>query len=62
MHDIFEGHMQEPEAQAQLAEAIEIVSRRKVALLCYEGDAKGCHRTILANRIREALGCEVVDL
>lgn len=62
MHDIFEGHMQEPEAQAQLAEAIEIVSRRKAALLCYEGDAKGCHRTILAHRIRDALGCEIVDL
>jgi uncharacterized protein (DUF488 family) len=62
MHDIFEGHMQEPEAQAQLAEATEIVSRRKAALLCYEADAKGCHRTILANWICEALGCEIVDL
>lgn len=62
MHEIFEAHMLEPEAQAELAQAIDIVSRKRAALLCYEADARGCHRTILAERIREALGCEVVDL
>ena len=62
MHEIFEHHMQEPEAQVELAEAIQIAKGRKAALLCYEAEAKGCHRTILAHRIRDAIGCEIVDL
>jgi uncharacterized protein (DUF488 family) len=62
MHAIFEAHMLEPEALAELARAIDITSRRRAALLFYEADARGCHRTILADRIREAIGCEVVNL
>nr|MEA2799749.1 hypothetical protein [Phenylobacterium sp.] len=63
MHEIFEEHMAEPGAQVELAKATEIVrGDKKVALLCYEADAAGCHRTILANRICEALGCEIENL
>ncbi len=62
MHEIFEAHMAEPGAQLELAKATEIAAERKAALLCYEADAAGCHRTILANRIRDALGCEIVNL
>ena len=63
MHRIFEAHMAEPGAQVELAKATEIVrGDRKVALLCYEADAAGCHRTILANRICETLGCEIENL
>jgi uncharacterized protein (DUF488 family) len=63
MHEVFEAHMAEPGAQVELAKATEIVrGDRKVALLCYEADAAGCHRTILANRICEALGCEIENL
>jgi uncharacterized protein (DUF488 family) len=62
MRRIFEAHMLEPESQAQLAEAIDIASRKRAALLCYEADAKGCHRAIVADLVREALGCEVADL
>jgi uncharacterized protein (DUF488 family) len=63
MHRIFEDHMTEPGAQVELAKATEIVrGDKKVALLCYEADAAGCHRTILANRIRDALGCEIENL
>jgi uncharacterized protein (DUF488 family) len=63
MHRIFEEHMAEPAAQVELAKATEIVrGDKKVALLCYEADAAGCHRTILANRISEALGCEIENL
>ncbi|HEV7386121.1 MAG TPA: DUF488 domain-containing protein [Phenylobacterium sp.] len=63
MHRIFEDHMAEPAAQVELAKATEIVrGDKKVALLCYEADAAGCHRTILANRISEALGCEIENL
>ena len=62
MHAIFEAHMEEPAALVQLAQATEIVAAKRVALLCYEAEACGCHRTILANRIRDAIGCEIVDL
>ncbi|THD77456.1 MAG: DUF488 domain-containing protein [Phenylobacterium sp.] len=62
MHEIYEAHLAEPAAQLQLAQATEIAGQRKAALLCYEADAAGCHRRIVADRIREAIGCEVEDL
>ena len=62
MHRIFEAHLQEPAAQLALAEAAAIVQGRPSALLCYEAEAAGCHRTIVAHRIVDALGCEIEDL
>jgi uncharacterized protein (DUF488 family) len=62
MHAIFEDHLAEPGAQVELAKATELAKDRKIALLCYEANHKGCHRAILADRIREALSCEVVNL
>jgi uncharacterized protein (DUF488 family) len=62
MRSIFEAHMAEPGAQLQLAQAKEIAGERKAALLCYEADHKGCHRAIVAERIREELGCEIENL
>ncbi len=62
MHEIFEAHLEEPAAQLQFAQAAQIVADRPTALLCYEADAAGCHRRILADRLRAQLGCAVVDL
>jgi len=63
MHRIFEDHMAEPGAQLELAKATDLVrGDKKVALLCYEADAAGCHRTILAKQICATLGCELEDL
>ncbi len=62
MRAIFEDHLAEPAAQLQLAKAAEIVRERPAALLCFEADAAGCHRRIVAERLVEQLGCEVVDL
>lgn len=62
MHAIYEAHLAEPAAQLQLAQATEIATERKAALLCYEADAAGCHRRIVADRIHEATGIAVVDL
>jgi uncharacterized protein (DUF488 family) len=62
MTSIFEAHLAEPAAQLQLAQAAAIATERKAALLCYEADAAGCHRRIVAQRIRAATGCEVEDL
>jgi len=62
MREIFEAHMCEPAAQLQLAQAIEIARGRKAALLCYEADHRGCHRTIVAEHMREAAPFQVENL
>ncbi|CAN5316800.1 hypothetical protein BH11PSE2_BH11PSE2_00580 [soil metagenome] len=62
MKTIFNGHMAEPVALVELARAGEIATHRKAALLCYEADACGCHRLILAERLSKALGLEIENL
>ena len=62
MRRIFQDHMQEPEAQLALARAVEVAAERRAALLCYEADANGCHRRIVAADISDRIGCPVVDL
>ncbi len=62
MHAIYEAHLAEPSAQVELARAAEIAAGRTAALLCYEADVAGCHRMIVAERIRAAIGCEVENL
>ena len=62
MRRIFEDHLAEPSAQLQLAQAGEIAKDRKAALLCYEADPAGCHRSIVADHICEALGCRIEHL
>jgi uncharacterized protein (DUF488 family) len=62
MHAIYEGHLTEPGAQLELAQARQIARERKAALLCYEADAGRCHREIVAARICGELGCEVENL
>jgi uncharacterized protein (DUF488 family) len=62
MTAIFEEHLKEPQAQLDLAKAIEIASGKKAALLCYEAEACGCHRRIVAQRMCEAVNFEVEDL
>lgn len=61
MRRIFESHLEEPAALAQLAEAAQIARRGKAALLCYEADAAGCHRRVLTDRL-SAEGFEIEDL
>jgi uncharacterized protein (DUF488 family) len=54
MERIYAAHLTEPEAQLQLAEALDIARERSAALLCYEADATHCHRRIVAGRLVEA--------
>ncbi len=62
MREIFEAHLAEPAAQLQLAQAIEIAKDRKVALLCYEADHRGCHRSIVVEHMLEAADFAVENL
>jgi uncharacterized protein (DUF488 family) len=62
MRAIYEAHLEEPGAQLQLIQAAEIALVGKAALLCYEADAAGCHRRIVAERLEAMLAAEVEDL
>ena len=62
MNAIYSDHLKTPEAQLELAQAGEIAGARKSALLCYEADAAHCHRAIVAQRLRDAHGFDIVDL
>lgn len=62
MHRIFERQLETPEGQADLARATAIAAEAPSALLCFEADAAGCHRRIVAERIQAATGLTVADL
>ncbi len=62
MRAIFEAHLATPEAETDLARAEALVQERPAALLCFEADAAGCHRRIVAERLKAKLGLEVRDL
>ena len=62
MRRIYNDHLAEPEAQMALAQAVEISRETPTALLCFEADAAGCHRRIVAELIQLKTGCEVIDL
>ncbi len=44
---IYDGQLQLPEAMAAMAGLADLASERRTALLCYEREACGCHRTLL---------------
>jgi uncharacterized protein (DUF488 family) len=62
MRAIYSDHLAEPAAQLELAKATAVAADRRAALLCYEADAAGCHRAMVAELICAELGCEVVNL
>lgn len=62
MTAIFQDHMAELGAQLELAAAKELAAERKIALLCFEADHRGCHRKIVAEMICEDLGCKIQHL
>lgn len=62
MREIFEAHLAEPAAQFQLHEAAQLAKGRKAALLCYEAEACGCHRRVVAERLQELAPFVVEDL
>jgi len=62
MRAIFHAHLAEPAAQVALGEATALAGDGPIALLCYEHEARCCHRAIVADEIRARLKCEVVDL
>jgi uncharacterized protein (DUF488 family) len=62
MRDIFAGHMAEPASQLAFERLRQIAADRPTALLCFEADHAGCHRAVLAERLANEEGFEVVNL
>lgn len=57
---VYAGQLELPEALAQMAQLRSIAEERPTALLCFERDPSGCHRSLLVSAaLPEA---EVVDL
>lgn len=50
-----------PEGAAALEDLLELARREPVCLLCFERDAAGCHRRVIAERLAPH-GFRVVDL
>lgn len=48
---IYEGQLELPEAIAAGARLADLASEKRVALLCYEREAHGCHRTLLREAV-----------
>jgi len=57
---IYSGQLELPEAIAEGVQMLELAKERPSALLCYERDPAGCHRTLLLRAVAPA--AEVVDL
>ena len=57
---IYAGQLELPEAIAQSAEMLALAEEQPSALLCFERDPGGCHRTLLIDAV--APDAEVVDL
>jgi uncharacterized protein (DUF488 family) len=62
MRRIYAGQLETPEAELALEQALEAASEHRAALLCYEADAAGCHRTMLAERMVARTPFQVIDL
>jgi uncharacterized protein (DUF488 family) len=59
---IYDAHIKTPGAQEELDELTALVRKSRVCLLCYERDPAHCHRSRIAELIRERTGVEVKDL
>lgn len=62
MRAIFADHMAEPEAETAYQQLRGLASEKPVALLCFEAEACGCHRAVLAERLVAEDGFAVVNL
>ncbi len=62
MRAIYADQLATPEAEAAFARLAALCRARRVALLCFEAAAEGCHRRALTERLGPLLGAEIRDL
>lgn len=57
----YAGQLELPEAIAQMAELRALAEERRIALLCFERDACGCHRSLLSDALfADSERCDLV--
>lgn len=59
---IYTAHLGTAEAQTQLKELALLADGPRIALLCYEADPAGCHRTMIAQKIAKSQKSSIVHL
>jgi uncharacterized protein (DUF488 family) len=63
MRAVFTEQLATPPAQTELEALADLVrAGRRVCLLCFEADPAHCHRTLVAQALRELVPAEVHDL
>lgn len=62
MRALFSAHLREPQAVVEFEALRALASDRRVALLCFESDPQGCHRTVLSDRLAQEAGFTVIHL
>lgn len=62
MRAIYDRQLATPEAALAMEQAREAASGARAALLCFEADARGCHRSVVAERLSAGGAFEVADL
>ena len=62
MREIYAVQLETPEAELALEQLLGDAGERHAALLCYEREAAGCHRTMLVERVLEREAFEICNL
>jgi uncharacterized protein (DUF488 family) len=62
MRGIYAGQLETPEAALAMEQALAAAGEKRAALLCYEAEAAGCHRSMLAERMLGRAAFEIRDL
>ena len=62
MREIYAVQLATPEAELALEQLLGDAGERHAALLCYEREAAGCHRTMLVERVLEREAFEIRNI
>ena len=62
MRKIYADQLETDEAALAMEQALAAATERRAALLCYEREARDCHRSMLAERMLGRAEFELVDL
>lgn len=63
MHQIFNAQLQSEPAQDELRILADLVrGQQAVAIMCFEAEAKYCHRAIVAKALADVMDIEIIDL
>jgi len=60
--EIFTAHLNGPEGQAGLHQALAFAEADTLCLLCMERAARNCHRSMAAKALAALTGCEIAHL